>query len=101
MAIESVSGKTINNVLPAKSNAKEAVDVKQKSAVSVSNDTVDFTATAQGIKTSAVAGGNVPVINEERVAAISIALQSGSYKVDAGRVAEKMLNFEDKLPDST
>lgn len=100
MAIESVSGKPINSALPAKSIVKDAVDVKQKASASVSADTVDFTNTAQDIK-NAVAGAAAPVVNEDRVAAIKSALQAGSYQVDAERVADKLLKFEDKLPDST
>jgi negative regulator of flagellin synthesis FlgM len=98
MAIETISGNTINSVMPAKSGAKGVVDVKQKSSVPVPADTVDFTPAAQDIKTSVAAGATVPVINEDRVAAIKSALQSGGYKVDVERVAEKMLRLEDKLP---
>ncbi len=101
MAIESVSGKAINTVLPTKPGAKDTVDVKQKSSVTVSTDTVDFTHTAQDIKTAVETGAAAPLINEDRVAAIKSALQSGSYKVDAEHIAEKMLRFEEKLPDST
>lgn len=101
MAIESVSGKTINSVLPTKSGVKDAADVKQRSSVAVSTDTVDFTHTARDIKSAVAAGAATPVINEDRVAAIKLALQSGNYRVDAEHVAEKMLRFEDKLPDSS
>jgi negative regulator of flagellin synthesis FlgM len=101
MAIESISGNTINSVTPAKSGAKDAGNVKQNASVSVSTDTVDLTDTAQDIKTAVTTGVSSPVINEDRVAAIRSALQSGSYKVDAERVAEKMLRFEDQLPNST
>lgn len=101
MAIESVSGTSINSALNVKSNAKEAVDVKQKASAPVSSDVIDFTNIAQDIKTAVATGENPPVVNEERVAAVKLALQSGSYKVDAERVAEKMLQFENKLPNST
>jgi negative regulator of flagellin synthesis FlgM len=101
MAIESVSGNSINTVLPTKSGAKDAVDVKQKAPAPVSTDAVDFTHTAQQFKLAVESGAVTPVINEDRVAAIKSALQSGNYKIDAEHVAEKILRFEDKLPDST
>jgi negative regulator of flagellin synthesis FlgM len=41
------------------------------------------------------------VVNEARVAAIKAAVQSGSYQIDAGRVAKKILQFEQNLPNST
>lgn len=101
MAIESVSGNTINTVLPTKSGVKDAADVKQKSSVAVPDDAINFTHTAQQFKLAVESGAVTPVVNEDRVAAIKLALQAGNYKVDAEHVAEKMLRFEDKLPDST
>ena len=101
MAIESISGNPLNRALPAKSVAKDTVEVKQQTSAANQPDTIDFTNTAQDIKTAVAAGASGDVINEDRVAAIKSALQSGSYKVDTGRVAEKMLQFEDKLPNST
>jgi negative regulator of flagellin synthesis FlgM len=101
MAIESISGNTINSVTPVKSGAKDAVNVKHKTSEPISTDTVDLTDTAQDIKTAVATGGTSPVINEDRVAALRSALQSGSYKVDVERVAEKMLRFEDQLTNST
>ena len=102
MAIESVSGTTINNsALNVKPNTKEANDVKLQTSSPVSGDVMDFTNIAQDIKTAVATGDNPPVVNEQRVAAVKLALQSGNYKVDAERVAEKMLQFENKLPNST
>jgi negative regulator of flagellin synthesis FlgM len=101
MAIEIISGNTLNSQLPAKSVAKDAADVKQKASTPVSTDTIDFTNTTQDVKNALAASAAAPVVNEDRVAAIKAAVQSGSYKADVERVAEKMLQFEDKLPDST
>lgn len=101
MAIESVSGNSINTVLPTKSGVKDAVEVKQKSPTAVPTDAVEFTDTAQQFKLAVESGVVTPVINEDRVAAIKSALQSGNYRIDAEHVAEKILRFEDKLPDST
>jgi len=66
-----------------------------------SADTIDITKTTQDIKSAVAAGTATPVINEDRVAAIKSALQSGSYNANAGRVAEKMLQFESQLHNST
>ena len=105
MAIESIFGTTINNsnnsTLPAKSVAKDAVGVKQNTSVPATPDSINFTNIAKDIKTAVATGATPPVVNEERVAAVKIALQSGNYKPDVERVAEKMLKFEDKLPNST
>jgi negative regulator of flagellin synthesis FlgM len=38
-----------------------------------------------------------PVVDDVRVAALRSAIESGTYKVDANRVAEKLLRMEDQL----
>jgi negative regulator of flagellin synthesis FlgM len=35
-----------------------------------------------------------PVVNAQKVATVKQALSSGTYKIDAGRVASKMLKYE-------
>jgi negative regulator of flagellin synthesis FlgM len=44
---------------------------------------------------SAVA--NAPVVNSAKVAAMKQAVNSGTYQVNAGQVADKMLQFEREL----
>lgn len=101
MAIESISGKTVNTVLPTKTGVKDAVGIKEQPAAAVSEDTVVLTATAQDLKNSPGATADTALVNEERVSAIKTELQTGSYKIDAERVAEKILQFEAKFPGST
>jgi flagellar biosynthesis anti-sigma factor FlgM len=40
-------------------------------------------------------------VNETRVADIKTALEAGEYKVNPERIADKMLQMELKLPNST
>lgn len=101
MAIESISGKGINPAPQPKAVAKNTVDSKEKLDTAVVEDTVSLTTTAQDIKSAAEASSSTPVINETRVAQIKADLQSGRYQINAERIAEKMLQFERKLPDST
>jgi len=89
------------NAFSTQANAMKTEMNSLAASAAVSADTVDFTHTAQDIKTAVATGAVTPVINEDRVAAIKSALQSGNYKIDVEHVAEKMLRFEDKLPDST
>ncbi|TPQ26671.1 flagellar biosynthesis anti-sigma factor FlgM [Methylomonas koyamae] len=100
MAIESISGKPVTTSIPAKAGVKDAAEPKQRTETSAVTDTVEITATAQDIKTAAT-GVSAPLVNEDRVAAIKAAIQAGSYQVNAERVAEKMLQFDQQLPDST
>ncbi|MCQ8180808.1 flagellar biosynthesis anti-sigma factor FlgM [Methylomonas sp. SURF-1] len=101
MAIESITGKPVTTSIPAKPGVKDAAELKQRIESSVVSDTVEITATAQDIKTASAAGASASVVNEDRVAAIKAAIQAGSYQVNAERVAEKMLQFDKQLPDST
>jgi len=101
MAIESITGKPVGTPLPAKSAVKDSSGLKDKLANGVAEDTVEITATAQDIKSATAASAAAPVVNEDRVAAIKAAVQSGSYQVNAERVAEKMLQLDDQLPNSS
>lgn len=101
MAIDSVTGKTVSTPLPAKSVVKDSAELKEKPVNSVSADTVEITATAQDIQSAVAKSNAAAVVNEDRVAAIKAAVLDGSYQVNAERVAEKMLQFEGQLTNST
>jgi negative regulator of flagellin synthesis FlgM len=76
------------------------VDAKQSGAVSgvgrVSgfpgspNETVDFSTESQAFVQAKSALARVPDVREEKVQALKAQIQSGSYRVDSARVAEKM-----------
>jgi len=100
MAIESISGNSIQQPLSSKPSAKETSQVQHEASAVGSTNSVDFSNTTQTFK-SAMAASDAPVVNEARVAAIKAAVQSGSYQIDAGRVAKKILQFEQNLPNST
>jgi negative regulator of flagellin synthesis FlgM len=38
------------------------------------------------------------VVNAAKVATVKRAVQSGTYQIDAGRVAAKLLQFDGELP---
>jgi negative regulator of flagellin synthesis FlgM len=105
MAIEYISGSSINrSSLPANTVSKDQNTVTQQTeSSSTASDTVALTNTSQGLQSivASAKGTNVPTVNEERVAAIKTAIQNGSYSINAGRIAEKMLQFDQQLPNST
>ena len=57
-------------------------------------DHVTLTGSALTLQKLSEAVAGAPVVNAEKVAAVKQSVQSGSYQVDAGRVADKLLNFE-------
>ena len=59
-----------------------------------SGDTVTLTDSARSLQKIEEAVAKAPVVNASKVAAVKRAVTSGTYKVDAGRVADKMLQFE-------
>ena len=59
-----------------------------------SRDTVTLTHSARSLQKIEEAVAKAPVVNASKVAAVKQAISSGTYQIDAGRVADKLLNFE-------
>ena len=57
-------------------------------------DHVTLTGSARILQKLSEAVAGAPVVNAAKVAAVKQAVQSGSYQVDSGRVADKLLTFE-------
>src|ERR1700679_2883270 len=60
-------------------------------------DTVTLTNSARSMQMIEAAVANAPVVNTTKVAAMKQAINSGTYQVNAGQVADKMLQFEREL----
>lgn len=63
-------------------------------AKSISKDTVELSDTVKVMQAADAKIANTPDINSERVASLKAAIDSGNYKVDAERVAGKMIDFD-------
>ena len=57
-------------------------------------DHLTLTASARSLQKIEEAITNAPVVDAEKVAAIKQAVGSATYEIDAGRVADKLLQFE-------
>jgi len=55
--------------------------------------------TEEKLKTLEQQLGQESVVNEQKVAHVRAALQSGSYQVDPEKIAEKMLDLESNIDD--
>ena len=63
-------------------------------AAAQTNDHVTLTDSARSLQKIEEAVAKTPVVNAGKVAAVKQALNSGTYTIDAGRVAGKMLQYE-------
>jgi negative regulator of flagellin synthesis FlgM len=62
-----------------------------------SADTVTLTNSARSLQKIEEAVAKTPVVNAAKVASVKQAVNSGSYQINAGRVADKLLQFESGL----
>jgi negative regulator of flagellin synthesis FlgM len=60
-------------------------------------DHVTLTDSARSLQKIEEAVAKAPVVNAGKVASVKQAVQSGTYQIDAGRVADKLLQFESGL----
>jgi len=66
-------------------------------STSQTGDHVTLTNSARSLQKIEEAVAKAPVVNAAKVASVKQAVQSGTYNVDAGRVADKLLQFESGL----
>ena len=100
MTIESITGKT-HTPLTIKTTPKNEIDSGKKASIKgaeSSNDSIEITATAQGIKKALESSSAATIVDVDRVAAVKKALADGSYQINAERIAEKMIQYEKLMP---
>lgn len=83
-------------------NDKNAVQqaneaVAEDTAKSAGQEKVTLTATAARFSQAQTMMNTQPEVNRERVTELRKAISEGSYKVDAGRLAGRMMSFESAL----
>jgi negative regulator of flagellin synthesis FlgM len=66
----------------------------QADAAPAASDSVSLTDSAARLRKLENSLADLPEVDSERVATIQRAIADGSYQVDAGRIADKLLNFE-------
>jgi len=60
-------------------------------------DQLTLTQSARSLQKVAEAVANAPVVNSAKVESTKLAINNGTYKIDSGRVADKILQFEKSL----
>lgn len=60
-------------------------------------DTVSITGPALAMQKLSEAVAKAPVVNTQKVASVKQSVQNGTYEIDSGRVADKLIQFESGL----
>jgi negative regulator of flagellin synthesis FlgM len=89
--IAPVKGSNSNSVVADKAQGEASAG---GTPAAQTGDTVTLTDSARSLQKIEEAVARAPVVNASKVAAVKQAIHSGTYQVDAGRVAEKLLQFE-------
>jgi negative regulator of flagellin synthesis FlgM len=92
---------TVEPLAPVKGSSSGVVVDKTQgdaaaasSAASQTADQVTLTSSARSLQKIEETIARTPVVDTAKVAAVKQSLSAGTYKVDAGRVADKLLQFE-------
>ena len=73
---------------------KSQADGSPASAAAQTGDHVTLTDSARSLQKIEEAVAKSPVVDSLKVAAVKQAIGSGTYKIDAGRIAGKLLKYE-------
>lgn len=84
------TGSAGNGVVADKSQGEGST----AAATARTGDHVTLTDSARSLQRIEEAVAKTPVVNTQKVAAAKQAISAGTYKVDAGRVAGKLINYE-------
>jgi len=86
-----IKGSNSNSVAADKSQSEGSA---RAATTSRTGDTVTLTSSARSMQKIEAAVAKTPVVNPAKVAAVKQAINAGTYQIDAGRVADKLLKFE-------
>ncbi len=89
-----IKGSNSNGVVTDKSQGEASAPA---ASASKSGDTVTLTHSARSLQKIEEAVAKTPVVNAVKVASVKQAVNSGTYQIDSGRVADKLLQFESGL----
>jgi negative regulator of flagellin synthesis FlgM len=85
---------TKGNAAVADKSGSDAISPAAPAAPPRSSDQVTLTDSARSLQKIEEAVARAPVVDTAKVATIKQAVNAGTYKIDTGRVADKLLQFE-------
>jgi negative regulator of flagellin synthesis FlgM len=72
----------------------EPAKAEQETGKSSLSETVSFTDTAAKLQSMQNTVESQPVVDSQRVEAVRSAIENGSYEIDNGRIADKLMSLE-------
>lgn len=75
----------------------DATASQVKSGGDAATDKISLTATATQLQSLQQEIAALPVVDEQKVAALRAAIEDGSYQVDSQKLARNMIDFEGNL----
>lgn len=94
MAIDNISGRMPNQPVGIKTTPPV---VNKEPAAPVSTADTIVSPITERIKNAIATSSEAPM-NSEKVARLKQAINEGSYQIDADRIAQKMMQFDNDLP---
>lgn len=91
MVIESISGRPLN---PASAKTNSSTPSNTGVTGEQKEDQVKITSVTQEIKKELESTSSEPIVNQERIDALRESIKNGNYEIDAGKIAQKILQFE-------
>ncbi|MFV2059510.1 MAG: flagellar biosynthesis anti-sigma factor FlgM [Gammaproteobacteria bacterium] len=98
---DSKNDKSVSSVSKPASAGASAKSGAASGAKSGSSDTVSLTDTAARLKELEMGLASQPVVDTQRVQSVQSAINDGTFEVDPDSVAEKMINFETGLDETS
>ena len=95
--IDGISGQRPAVPQPSQQAKSERADGERAQQPAQTSDQLSLTSSAQLLKELNEAIAAAPEVDQSRVDAIKQAIADGSYQVDAGRIADKLLQLDDQL----
>jgi len=89
-----IKGTKGNTPVADQSGSSDAAAGAGAAAAAQRSDHVTLTDSARSLQKIEETIAKAPVVDTAKVAAIKQAVSSGTYKIDTGRVADKLLQFE-------
>jgi len=93
----STGGAAATGKTPSTAGAAASAAPAPAAAPTSTVDTATFTGPAITLQKLSEAVANAPVVNTQKVATVKQSVQNGTYQVDSGRVADKLIQFETGL----